>query len=293
MNSLATKIELLKDEDAQEHFEKLKAYHDESATNEAIFILGRIRQNEHVGEAIYANLSAQTVIATERFLKEKKYEALGFKTGDDFLNNSAYSPMTKHQYYDRLAMVNKHGIDVADLLTSIGISMRSQKLLSKGDIEVRNDMVYVGGKEFDSTGSTEVKDLIVELVEDRRKATAEKEKLERTVEKQKEQIERGVAENEELRRNIDEIDETTRFERALMHAVNSLLLLAEAIGELDDFEKAARGSEDLKLFAQQYFKLSDAYGVKRSLTEAVPAGDSIVDKAIAEMAQNGDLEGLD
>jgi hypothetical protein len=290
--TLATKIDRLKDEHADEELTKLQDFHESRAKDEAIFVLGRIKQNDHIGTAIGENLAAQTTLALQRFQQEKKHEVLGFDTFDRFLNESPYSPMRKTQYYERLAIINTHGSDVADLLTAVGISMRSQKLLESGDLEIRDDRIYVAGREIDAASTGVLKDVLSELFDERRQLKSELSKSKDKLDKQEDVIKTGREENEELRRNLDSLNENSPFERALMGAVKSMLTLVGEVKELSDEERAERGDADLKTFAEQWFQLRDAYGVKQQLAERAAGSatmENIMDRAIAE-GDDGDLD---
>lgn len=295
MANLTEKISQLKDEHAEEQLARLREKHKSDALKQALFVLGRIKQNEHLATSIASNLMAQTIRALETFQKEKMFLDAGYTTFDEFLNDREFSPLSKRQYYDRLSLIREHGDEIYDLLTSIGISVRSQKLLGSGDLSIKNDSLYVGDKEVEIGNTGIIKDVLNELFDERRTLSVEKEKLEKTIEKQKSQIKTGEAENDRLQRNLDEIDQTPRFQRTLMHAVNSLLILVEAVGELDDDEKKARGREDLQLFADQHFRLADAYGVTASLRDdkaksaGAEAGGDFIDRVLSDM----DLSDLD
>src|SRR5436190_5540199 len=102
--SLSEKISQVKDEHAEEQFQKLQQKLTDSAALNAMYVLGRIKQTGHLAGAIFSNLAAQEIRALEYFQKEKLHEALGFDTFNDFLDESEYAPVTKRQYYDRLAL---------------------------------------------------------------------------------------------------------------------------------------------------------------------------------------------
>jgi hypothetical protein len=231
LDTLATKLEKLKDEHAQETLETLHDDHAQATQQQAIFVLGRIKQNDHIGNAIAENLSAQTILALQRFQQEKLHEHLGYDTFDQFLNESKYSPMTKHQYYERLALVNKHGTDVADLLTSVGISMRTQKLLEKGDVEIKDDRVYIAGRELAVANSGEVKDLIVEFCDENRRLRSDKEKALRDNEKLKRENQQGRVELEKKQREIDAILQDDPLAAAVGIAFSILNDLIAAVAE--------------------------------------------------------------
>jgi cell division protein FtsB len=267
MSSLATQIDKLKDDHADAALERAQTVQDDNAVKEAVFILGRIKQNDHIGNAIAANLSAQTILALQRFQQEKKHEALGYDTFDKFLNESPYSPMTKPQYYDRLAIVTKHGPDVADLLTSIGISMRSQKMLGKGELSIQGDRVFVGDKELEGSDTGIIKEVLTELFDERRTLQAESQKKDEKIVKLESQIDQGTDEYEELRRNYDKLRTGDPYDEALAHAIYSLLDLQEQIGHLPDDQKPAKGDIAVPQLWSVIQSVKQSYGIRFNFTE--------------------------
>src|SRR5438105_12519130 len=176
MNSLNDKISKLKDEHAEEHLTTVREKHREDSLKRALFILGRIKQNEHLATAIATNLSAQTIRALETFQKDKMFLDAGYSTFDEFLNDQEFSPLSKRQYYDRLSLIRQHGDEIYDLLTSIGISVRSQRLLGTGDLTIKNDTLYVGDKEVEIGDTGIIKDVLNELFDEKRSLINESEK---------------------------------------------------------------------------------------------------------------------
>lgn len=259
------KIDEVKDGHAAESLDKLRNYHDESSAIDAIFVLGRIKQNDHLAQAIASNLSAQSIRALERFQQEKRHEDLGFTTFDQFLSDSPYSPMTKRQYYDRVGLIRGHGDEIYDLLTSVGISVRSQRLLGKGELSIKGDKLLVGDKEIEVANTGIIKDVLNELFEDKRSLKAENEKLTKKVTTQKDQIEKGREEFDELRRNIDAAEQGAPYERALMATVKALITLTSEAKSLSDADKAERAGADLETLTGQLFQLQDALGVKTAI----------------------------
>lgn len=289
-NSLSTKLEKVKDDHAQEALDRARNEHAEREKADALFVLGRIAQNDHISKAIAHNLDTQTILALQRFQQEKAYRALGFETFEDFLDKSEYSRITKRQYYDRLAIINTHGPDVADLLTSVGISMRSQKLLGAGDIEIKDDRVYVAGREVGSAGSGEIKDLVVEFVDEIRQKDAEIKKVRTENEKLQQKIKVGERDIEILQRKLDDATQLRPFDRSLMMSVHWQLSLLEHVGDLPDKELKQRGYDDLKLLAGIFFRLREAYKIDLALTDFSQRVDNTeLDNKINEILADGDL----
>lgn len=287
--SLKKKIDQLRDQDAKESVEAMQKVHENRQLAEAMFLLGRITQNDVISRSITANLSAQSIRAMERFQQEKRYEALGFTNFVDFLE-SEYSPISKRQYYDRLNLLDKNGDEIYDLLTSVGISVRAQKLLGNGDLAIKGDRLVIGDKEVEAANAGLVKDILNELFDERRSLIAEKTKAESNLEKEKQKNRVGEKENEKLRRRLDELDESPRFTRSFMTLISAFINHTEAAGEsfVDAQTAGKTGQDNLKLIAGLYFRLEEIYGVKVPLA---PVKDSpnFIEKALSEM----DMEDLD
>ena len=268
----------------------LQADNDRKAMMEAVFVLGRIAQNDHISNAIAHNLNAQTILALQRFQQEKKFKLLGFDTFDEFLDSSEYSRITKRQYYDRLAIIGAHGPDVADLLTSVGISMRSQKLLPKGDIEIRDDQVFIKGQAVDGKDTGLIKDVLVEVFDEIRKKDADVKKVAAENEKLKVQIKTGQQDYELLQRKYDDATQLRPFDRSLMMSVHWLLLHIENAGQLPEKEMKQRGYDDMKLLAGLWFRLRDAYHIDMALADfTLRVNDTDLDRKINEILADGDL----
>lgn len=293
MTSLAAKIDRAKDEHADEEFNKLKNYHEEQAFTEAIFILGRIKQNDHLAGAIAATLSAQTMRALERFQQEKKFKALGFPTFDKFLDESPHSTMTKNQYYQRMALVRKLGDDPFDLLTTMGISFSTQKLLEKGDVVIEGDKVFINGEERDRSDPAVIH-LLQELFDERRQLKDAKIADEAEIARVKKENAAGKAELEKKQREIDAQNEDSSFTKAFSSLVMATLNLINEVKALPESEREKRADDDIEILTRQSFLLADAYGVKRSLSkEMFDLRDKVAEmKPVGEMTDEEKADSL-
>lgn len=292
MEDLQERISQLKDEHAVEVVTQRAAEHEEKAKMQAAFMLGRIRQNEHIAKAIATNLSAQTIRALEHFQQEKQYESLGYQTFVDFLEKSEYSPMSKRQYYDRLALIREHGDEIYDLLTSVGISVRAQKLLGKGDLAIKGDRLVVGDQEVEIGNTGVVKEVLEELFDERRELQTTIAKAEEKVEKQAEQLRQGQEEYERLERNLNEMREGDPHDLALTNCVHAFLELQEAIGQMPDQDKPLKGGNAIRTLFQQLKQTRSSYGLSIGFEDAAESGQwsvaggqkeaSLVTKVLAE-----------
>lgn len=228
-------------------------------THNLIFLLGGI-DAVHV---ISRNLTAAMIANLQRVRDEELYRDLGFSRFDDFLDNYERSPM-KYKRFNYLEGVHKTlGGTEFDLLAGSGLSYRQMKQLAAGDIVIEGKEVVIGGGDRVSLGDSRVvKDLVEKLITERAAEKAENEKLTKQVDKQKEQLERGRDEYDELRRNIDAAEQGSPYERALMAAIKAMITLTSEAEALDADEKAERAKPDLETLTSQFFQLQDAFGVK-------------------------------
>lgn len=269
-DDLKDKLSQVKDAHAAEIVDRQGDEFAEQARIEAAFILGRIKQNDHIRQGIGANLEAQTILALDRFQEEKKYKALGFDKFDEFLDKSPLSPMTKTQYYTRRGLINMHGAEVYDLLTAVGISVRAQKMLGKGELSIKGDRLVIGDEEIEVANSGLIKEVLEELVDEKREMAEELGKAQRKIAKQKEQIDQGVGEYEMLQRHIDELQTGDPHDIALSRVISKFLELHEAIGQMPDADKAAKGGNALRTLFTQLEAARRSYGLNISYTDDQP-----------------------
>lgn len=289
--ALEEKISQLKDEHAAEIVDQRNAADETKAQMEAMFFLGRVKQIDHDARAVATALSAQAIRALEHFLGEHKYKVLGYQTGVDFLEKSEYSPMSKRQYYDRLALIREHGDEIYDLLTSVGISVRAQKMIGNGDLAIKGDKLMIGETEVEVANTGVIKEVLNELFDERRELQAKAVKSEEKISKLESQVNVGVDEIEQLQRNIDNMRAGNPHDRGVARAALSLVELTEHIGELPDKQKAKRGLDVLPLLYTAFLRVKAAYGTDFNFEDVTPAHSSTLDNIAAEVL--ADDEGLD
>jgi len=295
--NLSDKLSQVKDDHAVEVVDQRAAEHEQRSQFEALFFLGRVKQNEHLAIAISTNLTAQTIRALEHFQAEGQYKSLGYTTFVDFLEKSEYSPMSKRQYYDRLALIREHGDEIFDLLTSVGISVRASKMLGKGEIAIKGDCLVVGDKEIEIKNTGVIKEVLNELFDDRRELQAQVEKQKLTNEKLTKQVQTGENENEELQRNLDAMRDGDPHDRALADAVLAMLTLQEQVGHLSEKKKAQKGGNAMRELWQHIQQTRRSYGVNFNFEDDEPtqvAGrlSDTVSKVLADDDDFGDEDEL-
>ncbi|MGE3385071.1 MAG: hypothetical protein AB7L70_19265, partial [Pyrinomonadaceae bacterium] len=209
----------------------------------------RDRVMQMYGAARYADrLSAQCASDVMIFLmtveEEKAYLEYGFTSFADFLNKSELSKYSKTQFYKRRELFLTEGVARYDLFEEwkVPVALRQRLLASGVQIEIDGDEIVIDGKERIAVANPAVVKAIIERqVKESLEKDERLEKQDRKIETLESKVERGESENEELRRNLDGMNETSRIQRAYLHALNAQLLFVEAVGELDDDEKAERG----------------------------------------------------
>lgn len=298
MSNLKDKLSRVKDEHAAELVDQRGAESDETARHDALFFLGRVKQNEHLAVAISTNLTAQTIRALEHFQSEGLYKNLGYQTFVDFLDKSEYSPMSKRQYYDRLALIREHGDEIYDLLTSVGISVRASKMLGKGDLAIKGDQLVIGDKPVELANAGVIKEVLEELFDERRELQATAAKKDKKIEEQAAQIRHGQAELEEKERALDAIRSGNPYDNSLTEAFYSLGLLAEKIGDLPDAEKAEKSGHAMRMLWQLLIEVRKAFGsnfrfedvTSETSSTSKTSEPSLAEKVLAEDDDFGDDE---
>src|SRR5690242_7718311 len=94
-----------RDEAALEMHEQIEAGILQEVNNAAIEEFGVIRAVTAIGKF----LSANAFRGLQQWLDQGKYKAFGYSDITHFLNECPRSPMTKNQYYDRLALIEREG----------------------------------------------------------------------------------------------------------------------------------------------------------------------------------------
>ena len=140
--SKSGKLEAVKDKVTKTAVEQAAAATTSVKNDEALMYLGGIGAIKSLAD----KLSSQTVRALEAFGESKGYEALGFATFADFLNESPYSPMKKSVYYERLSALEAEGDGTYNLLNNLGVPLSKRKLLTDGTVQVEGDMLVVGAE---------------------------------------------------------------------------------------------------------------------------------------------------
>ena len=213
-----------------------------------------------------------------KFIDDESFKSLGFNTAVDFLNSDR-SPLTKNQYYDRLAVLNKEGEEVFDLLNSMDIGLRNRKLLAKGEIRIEGEEVVVGHEDHEErvaiTDKLGVKTVIASLFE---KATV----FENNLKQERKKNAQGMKDNEKLKRQLAEAKaqagkvnpEASQSVNALLVATGALTRLEEELAEALPEEREALRESVFECLRQHQLRMSHVFGLCKP-DEAQPEDDDL------------------
>jgi len=279
-DSLAEKVREVEDEHAGQVLDTHLSKHGDALRMRAMFILGGV----NIAGKVAASLGSEAIKALVKFQEEKMHEALGFETFVDFLGESEYSPMTKAQFYERKALLEKEGESLFDMLTELGMSIRRRKLLGQGNVELSGDVVIVkDGEEATEIALTD-RARILETITALADANADKSKK---LDKQKAKLDKHTEEKRELYEEIDRVKASAAVElvgdahsMALANLVFAFAGLREATTDLSLIDKAARKDNVLEQIANQVNLTRSCYrtdGTEKPV-EAGLAGETFDDQ---------------
>jgi hypothetical protein len=247
-------------------------------------MLGAVKATMSIGRT----LAIGAFQRLRKMIEDETYKSFGYATAVDFLN-SEHSPLTKNQYYDRLAAVTREGEEVFDLLNSMDISLRNRKLLAKGEIRIEGEDVVVGHEDHEErvpiADRLGVKTLIATLVE---KTVTVEQRL--AQEQKKNTI--GQKDNEKLKRQLAEAKakaaqvnpDASESVNALLVATGALTRLEEQLAETSPEEREALREMVFESLRQHQLRISQVYGAPKA-----PAHDDdlgITDEEATEMLES-------
>lgn len=277
----------------KEKLEKVKNEHLETVVNErieesntrraekALVLIGGLRAVNRVAD----NLNAQVISALAEFQQQELYKHFGFDRFADFLDQSEYSPMSKSAFYRQKELYESEGGQIYDTFNSARIPISTRRLLVEGStkIELDGNELIIGGERVEASNPAAIKDLVLSIAEDLKAERSASAKQQKKIEDLKARVEKGTAENDELRRNIDAMNDQSPYERAFSRTVSALIRTTAEADSLSKADKRSRAADDLRILAGQWFRLRDALGVNVELAPEA-AGDDFLDRAIAEIA---------
>jgi hypothetical protein len=160
----------------------------------------------------------------------------------------------------------------------------------ESEISIEGDEIVIGNERADLSDLPTIKALINDFANDNKKLFDDAKKKEKQVEDLQAKLKKGSDEYQELQRNFDSLKDADPFDRALSSAVYSLLNLCESVGQLPDAKRQARANDDVRLFANLWFRVRDAYGSPMALVDIDTQSHSEFDKKIESiLAEDGDF----
>lgn len=271
--TLQKKIRQVEEQHAEETLENHLRSFSEKEKNNALLLLGGIGAVERLAQSISATLSSQSLRALEKFQEQGLHQSLGYDRFDDFLNESDYSPMSKHQFYERKKILNTEGDEVFDLLNAFGIPLSKRKLLGQGHIQIDGDTVIVVTGEFgeEQTEEIEITDRarLLETLSALADANADKSKKlvrkQAALEKAETEIKRLDEENDDILAH-QKSDSLDPHSLALLNIVSAFQTLKNAAENLKPIEKEQFAPRIFETIARQLDGLSVAYNRTSTLS---------------------------
>ncbi|KAK0039533.1 hypothetical protein Bpfe_031018 [Biomphalaria pfeifferi] len=218
------------------------------------------------------NLTAQTIRALQIVRDNKDFESLGFKRFDNFLDESPVSPMSYRQFIDREKLLAQEGDFLFDLLNDLRLSHKQRRLLGAGNVQVDEEKgtvivtASVGGvAEAVKTEEIDLQDR-ARLLQTLSALADQNSTLNETNIKQRQKIERGEKDVDDLKRKLDEAKskpgersiEQLHFDN-FIRVVNSIDAMAATIKEFNPEDKAKHQEVYLDAIDGAILRLRAAY----------------------------------
>jgi hypothetical protein len=268
MDKLEKRIREVAEEDAAIAAETVAA----TAERNAVYMAGAIAAAGRIADAI----SAETIRLLERFAEEKMYRHFGFDNIRAFLDESPYSPMSAHQYYERRQVLAKEGDALYDLLSGLGVAINRRKKLGAGAIELDGDNVIIHLPEGDEVIGVDDRQRIIATLSALADSNAAKQ---REIERQSNEIRsltrsiRDVyAEADKLRdrQTLETLEDSHSF--ALVELLAAFERLAAAASNLSEADRLSRREIVFEKIADKYATIREVYGLPP--LSAIPAEGS-------------------
>jgi hypothetical protein len=289
---LQKRIDEVEDQHAEEVVQEHLAHHRDRAFREALHLSGGFK----VAAKLVKVIDTELMRGLERFQEEKRHEALGYQRFVEFLDQSEYSPMSKAQYYERRALLEKEGDQVFNFFNDLGVSIRKRKLLGKGNVEIEGENVIIRDGEEETSIAMTDRSRLLETLSALADANADKSAK---LEKQKEKIDRH---GEKVRELYDDLDrERARQLSELGQDPHSMALanlcfafasVRDEAAKLPALDRDARRDNVLEVAANQMNLLRAAYGTRSGSANGDSSEPVLVGDTVDEMLENF-LDGVD
>lgn len=220
-------------------------------TLESAEVLGALKSSLRLSEGLNGHAFREFA----RWLKDKRYQDIGFKTELDFLA-SHRSPMSKSQFFERKNVFAKEGEELFDLLNAVNVPLSTRKLLGKGDdVRIEGKHLVIGEarvRRDDWDGIARAFKLISDKADEQTRT-----------------IERGRKENKNLKKKLETekaqpalTSTGNPFFGALLNVCGSFSLLAAEAERLSPEERDQRRKKVFKTIGEQLLRLDEAFGIK-------------------------------
>lgn len=197
-DKLQKKIREAEEAHAEEVLTEHLAENRQVVRDRALLLLGGFKAAQKIAHAI----NSEVMRAIETFQADRLYQAFGFDRFVDFLDGYEHSPMSKNQYYERKALLDKEGDVLFDMYGSLGLSVRRRKLLGRGNVEISGDTAIIHDGEESTEISLSDRSRLLETLSALADANADKSvKLDR----QQQKIDKHDSEKRELYSEIDRV----------------------------------------------------------------------------------------
>jgi hypothetical protein len=266
---LSRRIREAEDEVAGEQLDANIEAHRHAGRDRALMLVGGFNAASKIAQVINSELMR----GLEIFQEERIWAALGFANMVDFLN-SERSPMSKAQYYERKALLEKEGDPLFDLYGEIGLSARKRKLIGKGSVELEGETVIVKTDDQETTIDLSDRNRILETISALADANADKS---HKLDKQQKKIDGHRTKVEELYSEIDTIRAAKAADLgqdphsvAVIHLNFSFRELIDTVCDMTPIEREQFVARDFELIAERMTELAAAYG-RSDWTKIAPA----------------------
>lgn len=223
-------------------------------------------------------LSANAFRGLQKWLEDGKYRSYGFPDITHFLNEHPNSPMSKNQYYDRLAVLEKEGDDGYDFFNSLKVPISARKLLSQGDVEIEGDIARIGKEEINLNDKGRIREALLLLAKEQQKQA-------RTIETGKKDIDKYKRQISELEKRVAQQNPNeTESGKALLETAGMLSKLKLTLTEATQEEREALRDVVMDLLCQAQLDLSQVYGAPKA-----PVRDDDLDLSadeVTDMVEN-------
>lgn len=291
-DKLQERIRKVQDEHAGEQLQSHLELHKQIDRDRALLLLGGFKTASRIAHAI----NSEVMRSLEMFQQERIYEAFGYERFVDFLDNCEHSPMSKTQYYERKALLDKEGDQMFNIYSELGISIRKRKLLGKGNVEIDGENAIIRDEEGAETivpinDTARLMEVVTAVIDSKITLQHKFDRQKETIESQKVTIQNRDEDYDKLK--AAKISEVAGNPHMIARVELGLAFtrLAEAAAKLSAIEKDQFRDGVLQDVAEWRLALASGYATDTSKASApvTIVGDSL-DDALENFLDNVDLD---